>query len=165
MAPTASNNDDLVQGTVKFLKSISPVLNVVSTLTDGTPMIFQDDIMWNVEKGLTSALVVSDGGPYASANLHNTMRSRRILLEIWIGPELNVDGSVKNPAESRKRAEDTYHVVDKYLFRPYNKEVLFGTLRTIACDRLGDYVLYAVDDSEYASVLRLEQYYGVHFYK
>lgn len=156
---TPVNTDNLVQGAVKYLLSFSDVTDVLGTTTDGNPLLFQDELYARMEGTQSTAAVVSLAGGWAGPNQHNTMRFPRLSLELWADPRRDDGNNELKPGETRRRIDNAYQVIDRYLHRPQSGTQMWGTVRTITCTRLVEPLIYAVPDGN--GLLRLQVFYGV----
>lgn len=133
---------EVLQGAaVKYLKGLPEVVQTVGKLTTSqTPFIFRDEMLVNLEDHqyqAVSAIVVEDGGPLANPNL-TRFRLRRLSITIWANGTRDVDGNLIAPSSVENKIFSTYEILDKYLHRTDPAPVLWNTLITYACERIGD---------------------------
>lgn len=156
---TPVNDDDLVSGATTYLLSISEIVAAVGEV-DGEPLILQRDFPVNMEIRDDVALVVTDAGPWGSANDYNTAEFRRLGIQIWAGPIRGVDGvSIIEDNETHRRAYKIYKLVDKYLHRVGGEAQWWGSIRSVNSRRFGGYDDYKAPDGN--GVVIGTQVYGV----
>lgn len=152
-------DDDLVQGCVKYLLDEDNVHAALGVFPDtGTPWLFQHELWGAVEGSQATAAVISRAGGWAGPNEYNTLRFPRISLQIYADP-LREAGNVSMPGETWRRVEATFRVFDNLLHRPAPTVIMWGSIRTITCTRLGEPVVYPVPDTD--GMIRLQVFYGV----
>jgi len=153
------SDDDLVSGCATYLLSVPEVVEAVGTL-DGQPLILQRDFPTNMEIRDDVAIVVTDAGPWGSANDYNTAEFRRLGIQIWAGPIRSDDGvSVIEENETYRRARKVYKIVDKYLHRVRGGDQWWGSIRCVSSRRFGGYDDYQTPDGN--GVVIGTQLYGV----
>jgi hypothetical protein len=143
---TPVTDDDLVSGVAGYLLTLSDVLAVVGETEEGTPMIFQRDMPFNMEIGAKSAIVVTSAGPWGSSNDHNTAEFERLGIQIWTGPIRAEDDSIVEDAETYRRGKAVWRIVDRHLHRVRGGHVWWGSIRSVTSRRFGGYDDYAVPD-------------------
>ncbi len=151
--------DDIVQGAVKYLLARPECVAAVGHTDIGTPLIFQNALFYPIEGKSTTAVVINYAAGYQGANLHNTMRFPRIMLEIWADPLRNLGRNTVDPGEVWRRINATFTVFDKALHRPQGGVQMWGSLRTIGCTRLAEPIFYPVPDGD--GMMRAATFYGV----
>lgn len=157
---------DLQGGAVEYLKSIPEVVSAVGQFPEsGTPFIFRDEILVNLEDGLytsTSAIVMEDAGPVAALTL-SRYRGRRLRLTIWANGERDlVLKTFNNPKSVRLKIDDTFKIVDKYLHRTDPAIVDWAGISTVSCDRSVDLSEpVAITDGD--GIMIASAYYTVYF--
>ncbi len=153
-------DDDLVQGAVKWLLTQSDVTAVVGTFDEtASPWLFQHQLWARVEGSQSTAAVLSRAGGWSGANEHNTMRFPRLSLEVYADPLRDTGNNVTDPGESWRRIEAAWSAFDTVLHRPAAESVMWGTVRTLGCLRLGEPNIYSVPDGD--GMLRCQCFYGV----
>lgn len=149
---------------VKYLLSIPEVVAEVGEFESGTPFIFRDDILVNLEDNQyqsVSAVVLEDAGPLASPEL-SRFRGRRLRLTIWANGTRDLLGNLISPKSVYDKLETTFQVVDKYMHRTDTEPVNWSGLITVACERLID-LSEPVKLSEGDGILIASAYYEVFF--
>lgn len=150
--------DDIVQGAVKYLLTQPACVAAVGTTDAGTPLIFQHSVFVPIEgRSTTAAVIAYSGGD--GANVHNTMRFPRIMLEIWADPLRDRGRNTVDPGEVWRRINATFTVFDRALHRPQGGVQMWGTVRTINCTRMAEPAVYPVPDGD--GLLRAATFYGV----
>lgn len=153
------SDDDLVSGCATYLLSIPEVISSVGNL-DGQPLILQRDFPVNMEIRDDVAVVVTDAGPWGSANDYNTAEFRRLGIQIWAGPIRADDGvSIIEDNETFRRARKVYKIVDKYLHRVRGGDQWWGSIRCVTSRRFGGYDDYQTPDGN--GIVIGTQLYGV----
>lgn len=150
--------DDIVAGCVRYLSAISAVTAVLGA-DSGGPWIFQRQMAKVVEGTSSQALLVTRQGGWAGPNQHNTLAFPRISLEFWVDPRRDSAKNVIEPAETERRADAVFKVVDRFMHRPQGGVVAWGSIRTVGCHRLGEFVSYEVPDGD--GLLRAQVFYAV----
>lgn len=151
--------DDISQGCYKFLLSKADVVASVGS-EDSVPFIFNGNLYTTIQgKNAVTAIVITSAGGWGGPNTGNTAEFPRIGIEVWSDPPRDALGNVTQPIEARTQAFATYHILDRYMHRPYGSAVYFGTVLTFSCVRLGEplWVQNNTDDK----VGKLTVYYGV----
>lgn len=157
---TPVDNDTIAQGAVMYLSGFDDVLDVLGTFPNTTtPYLFQQSLWVAMEGTSSTAAVLSRAGGWAGPNVHNTLRFPRLQLEMYCDPLRDDDGNVTDPAEAERRIEAAYRVLDSHLHRPQSGIQMWGAVRTIACARQVEPVVYPVPDG--GGLLRLLVFYGV----
>lgn len=157
-APVAT--DDLVQGAVKWLLGFADVTAVLGTYpATTTPYLFQHQLWAELEGSGSTAAVIGHGGGWGSPNDYNTMRFPRLSLELLADPGRDSGKNGIEPGEVYRRINAAYEVLDAHLHRPAPATVWWGTVRTIACTRLAEPIIYTVPDGD--GLLRLQTFYAV----
>ncbi len=150
--------DDIVAGAVKYLLSRPECVAAVGTTDIGTPLIFQHNLYFPIEGKSTTAVVIHyNGGD--GANLHNTLRFPRIMLEIWADPLRNMGRNTVDPGEVWRRINDTFTVFDRALHRPQGGVQMWGNLRTISATRQAEPIVYPVPDGD--GMMRAATFYSI----
>lgn len=150
--------DDVVQGCVKFLAAQTDVQNVLGAYDDDTPYLFQHELWVTVERSSSTAAVITRGGGWAGANLHNTMRFPRIGLELYVDPQRDASGHITDPGEAYRRIEAAFKVIDRHLHMAGGGHTYWGTVR-VSSARTTEPLTYKVADTD--GVLRLQCFYAV----
>ncbi len=154
------DQDDLVQGAVKYLLGFYDVSTSLGVYADtGAPWLFQHTLWVTVEGSSSTAAVIARAGGWAGANQHNTMRFPRLALEIYADPIRDAAGNITDPGEAYRRIESVFDTFDRLLHRPASATQMWGEIRTIGSQRLGEPNVYPVPDG--GGVLRLETFYGL----
>ena len=156
---TPVTDDDIVQGAVKYLLSQPRCVAAVGTTDIGTPLIFQHQLFYPIEGKSTTAAVVTYNGGSESANLHNTMRFPRIMLELWADPLRNMGRNTVDPGEVWRRINAVFSIFDRALHRPQGGTQMWGSVRTISCQRMAEPIVYPVPDGD--GMMRAATFYGV----
>jgi len=157
---TPVDTDDLVQGCVKWLLDEDTIHSVLGVFPDtNVPWLYQHSLWSRVEGTQSVAAVISRAGGWAGANEYNTLRFPRLSLEIYADPLRDTQGNVTQPGETWRRIEAAWVAFDTLLHRPSADTVMWGTVRTITCTRLGEPLIYPVPDGD--GSLRLQQFYAV----
>lgn len=154
--------DDIVSAAVTYLVGFSDVLAAVSTFDVGgllMPGVFQYRPFAPIEGSSGTAVIVESDGGWAGANIYNTMRFPRLLINVWADPIRDQGLNGVDPGEVRRRADQTFWVLDSHLHRPQGGTQMWGQLRTVDCARLTEPVAYAVPDGD--GLVRLQAYYAV----
>jgi hypothetical protein len=150
--------DDVVQGCCKWLLSLSDVVAAVGS-SDGVPSIFQDVLQRNMEQTQEVAAVISVVGGWGAPNDYNSLRLPRLQVELYVDAWRSGDRSYVELAESRRRAYAVFDIFDRHLHRPSHEMVMWGTVRTINCVRLGEPVVAPVPDGD--GMVKSMVFYGV----
>lgn len=152
--------DDLVQGCVKWLSTLTDVTALLGRFPyTHTPYLFQRQMWVNLENSSSTACVVSYSGGWTGPNQHNTMRFPRLLVEVTVDPLRDDAGMFVDPAEADRRLEAVYKVLDRHLHRPQSGTQMWGNVRTIASTRLAEPITFSVPDG--GGMRRLQVFYGV----
>lgn len=150
--------DDIVQAAVKYLLGQPTVLAVVGTTDIGTPLLFQHQLFFPLEGRSSTAVVISYAGGF-DANMHNTLRFPRLMLEIYADPLRNLDRNTVDPGEVWRRINVAFDALDKVLHRPQGGSQMWGSIRTISCSRMAEPQMYPVPDGD--GMLRCATVYGI----
>lgn len=157
---TGVTTDDIVQGAVKWLTTFDDVKAVLGAYDDDTPYLYQNKLWSRVEITQSTAAVIRQAGGWAGANITNTMRFPRLVLEIWADPLRDSMGNITEPGETYRRIRDAYNVLDKRLHRPQGGDQMWGSVRTISCVRLTEPdEPFPIPDGD--GLLRLTAFYAV----
>lgn len=151
--------DEVVRGCVTWLGGLPDIADAVSAYQDGTPLLFQHKLWVAMEGTSTTAAVISRAGGWSGSNAHNTMRFPRLSLELYADPLRDAGKNLTDPGEVWSRIEAAFDAFDKRLHRPDPTSIMWGTLRTIGCERLTDPMVYEVPDGD--GLLRSQTFYGV----
>lgn len=125
---------------VKYLLNIPELVDAVGKTSKGTPFIFRDEMLTNLDYNqynAVSAVVVEDGGPIATAGL-TRFRNRRLTVNIWANGNRSAIGSLIDPRSVEDKIFYTFDIIDKYLHRTDTASVVWEGLTTYACERIGD---------------------------
>lgn len=156
---TPVDEDDIVQGAVKWLQDFPDVRAVLGSSADGSPWLFQHRL-WVVMEGTQStAAAIIDAGGWGAPNPHNTMRFPRLSLEISADPIRDAGNNIIDPGEVSRRIKKAYKAIDARLHRPQGGEQWWGQIRTTGCTRLIEPSVYPVPDG--GGLLRLTTTYAV----
>lgn len=160
MPPIPVTADDIVSGAVTFLYGQPDVLAVLGSDPDG-PWLFQYDLWAKalMEGSESTALVVSSDGGWAGPNLQNTLRFPRLQIDVYADPIRDQRSNMSDPGEVQRRAYQAFQVVDKHLHRVNSGTQMWGSVRTVSCNRLTEPVVYRVPDGD--GLLRCQVYYAV----
>jgi hypothetical protein len=93
-----------------------------------------------------AAAVLSQAGAWTSANRHNSARFPKLRLEIY-------QDSSENAHNAESRAHDTWLPFDRILHIPRGIDEMWGEVRVIACNRVGDAEIFPVNDAETSALL------------
>lgn len=159
---TTPVTDDIVSGTVTYLRSQPSALAAVSMFNIGgqlTPGIFQYRPWAKLEGSQRTCAVISYDGGWAGPNTHNTLRFPRVGVNIWADPLRDSQNNVVDPGEVMRRAYASYEAIDKVLHRTGGDPLMFGTLRVIASVRLVEPVIYMVPDGD--GLVRCQASYAI----
>lgn len=133
--------ETIQKAAVKYLLNLPEVVNSVGKFAvSQKPFIFRNEILVNLEDhqyAAVSAIVVEDGGPLA-VNAITRFRAKRLRVTIWANGDRDALGNLINPASVEDKINDTFLVLDKYLHRTDPRPVLWSTIVTQACERIGD---------------------------
>lgn len=155
--------DNLIQGCVKWLLTLPDITAAVGAGTTapniGVPYLSAHTLWARVEGTQSTAALVSRGGSWAAANLHNTLRFPRISLEIFVDPLRDAGHNVVNTGEAERRIDDVFDIFDRRLHRPDEGDQMWGDVRTLASVRLAEPTVYPVPDGD--GLLRLQVFYAV----
>lgn len=151
--------DDLAQGASTWLATFPDVLAVLGVNDDDVPLLFQNTPFGRIECTQSTALVLSQMGGWAGPNDFNTMRFPRLSVEIYVDPLRDSMNNPIDPGEAHRRASNAFNVIDRRLHRPQSGVQMWGTVRTIACLRLGEPNVFGVPGGD--GMLRLHVFYGV----
>lgn len=133
--PIPVTEDDLLAGTVAYLLSLSDVVGLVGSNELG-PYIWQEDKLINFEEEPATGIVVTTSAIGLSDEAH-TQHFERLGIEIWAGPIRDSIGNIVEAAETRRRINRLYRVLDRHLHRVDPHTELWGTVRTHTSERLG----------------------------
>lgn len=133
--PYQYQQDDLVRGAVKYLKSLPDVVSLVGS-TNGVPWIYDSSNLVSVQNSQAMSIVVHNGGPWASPTPGQTGEFPKLGIDIWSDPPRDDSGQVAKPREARVSADWLYHVLDFHLNRTDVGVVMFGDVWTFGCTRL-----------------------------
>jgi hypothetical protein len=157
---TPVNDDDLVQGCVKWLLDEDDVHRVLGVFPQtNVPWLYQHTLWNRIEGTQSQAAVIARAGGWAGANDYNTLRFPRLSLEIYVDPIRDSGGNQTMPGETNRRIEQVWRVFDNLLHRPSPDTVMWGDIRVITSTRLGEPTVYVVPDGD--GSLRLQQYYAI----
>jgi hypothetical protein len=137
--------DDHVKGCTKYLLSIPQITNLVGQYDNGTPFIFQEEIIQNMNgisakwpENPVTAIVVKGSGTWGTPSPQTTERFPKLTIEIWADPPRGMDGKVTRPRDARLAADYLYNIMDSYLNFTSSEVVMFGTQPVWRSYRLGD---------------------------
>lgn len=153
---TAPLPQDIVNGTVLYLKSQPEVVAAVGTFDiQGvpTPGVFSYQLAVPMEQSQQIAVVVEHEGGWATPNLHNTLRFPRLLINVWADPLRDADGNNNDP-RVRARANDCFEIIDKFMHLSAGADLMFGPIRVVDCVRLTEPVTDLVRDGDGMVLLR-----------
>lgn len=154
------DEDDIVQGCVKWLLDIAEIRDVLGVYTEtNTPWLFQHELWTKVENTSSTAAVISYAGGWAGANQHNTVRFPRLSLDVYCDPIRDAAGNVTDPGEAFRRMFYVWGVFDDVLHRPESGTVMWGTVRTIGCTRITEPAVDYLPEGD--GVRRLHCFYSV----
>lgn len=144
------NGDDIVQGCVKYLQAFPDVVAVVGSfaVVPASPYLFQHRLWVEMEGSQSTAAVISSDTGWAAPNLHNTLRFPRVVLTLYADPARDSQGNVTDPGEVRRRIDDAFTVFDRRLHRVSGGTQMWGTVRTVSCERLTEPTNAAVPDGD-----------------
>ena len=133
--------ETIQKAAVKYLLSVPEVVAAVGkTPTNLRPFIFRGEMNVNLEDQQyadVAAIVVEDGGPLA-VNALTRFRARRLRITIWANGNRDPIGNLLIPVGVEEKINDTFLILDKYMHRTNPAPVLWSTILTNACDRIGD---------------------------
>lgn len=133
--------ETIQKAAVKYLLSVPEVVAAVGKTVDTLkPFIFRNEMLVNLEDNhytSVAALVVEDGGPLA-VNALTRFRARRLRITIWANGNRDALGNLTQPGLVEEKINDTFIILDKYMHRTNPVPILWSTILTNACDRIGD---------------------------
>lgn len=133
--------ETIQRAAVNYLLTVPEVVAAVGKFSDSQkPFIFRGEMIANLEDDqytAVSAIVVEDGGPLA-VNAVSRFRARRLRITIWANGNRDAVGNLLSPVGVEEKINDTFIVLDKVMHRTDPEPVLWSTVRTISCDRIGD---------------------------
>jgi len=96
-----------------YAATIPAITDLLGADDDGTPWIFVDDLFARVENTSTSAIIISESGPWTAPNMHNTLDFPRFIVNIWSDPTRDASFNVVRPdaKEKAKRVFDAFNSV------------------------------------------------------
>jgi hypothetical protein len=151
--------DDLVTGATEYLAVYADVRAVLGKEPGTNNLYLYRHRPWvKIENSQSTICVLTRTTGWAPPNLHNTMRFPRLGVDIWVDPLRDTDNNVVDPDEAVRRAFNAYTVIDRHLHRPQGGERWFGTIRTIACERIVEPILLPTNPD---TPLRLQVFYAV----
>jgi hypothetical protein len=154
------HTDDLVQGASKYLAEFDDVRQVIGfPLEADSPYLFQHTLWVRMEGTGETAAVISRSGSWAGANVYNTVQYPRLGLELYVDPQRDEAKNVIDPGEAYRRIDAAWQVFDRHLHRPDKGDIRWGTVRTLACIRLGEPNVYPVPSGD--GMLRMHTFYAV----
>lgn len=157
-APIPVEEDDLLQGAANYLLSLPDVVALVGSNQYG-PYIWQDAKLINFEEEPAVGIVVTTSAIGITDDAH-TSHFERLGIEIWVGAiRDSVTGSVVEHAETRRRLNKVYKVVDRHLHRTDPRIEYWGTVRTHWCERIGGLDKFYAEDG--GGTLVGQQFYAV----
>lgn len=128
--------DDIVSGCIKYLNSISDIVDLVGSDPVGS-WIFDSFPAQNMTGTSSVCLVVSAAGSWGTPPPGQTGEYPRIQFDIWSDPPRDDMGQVTEPQAARRAADILYRTVDRYMNRTSRGVVMFGDLYTWDCNRIG----------------------------
>lgn len=152
---------DFSKEATKFLISRPSVVAAVSQFPNGAPYIFHRKVGDNVEKANKTAIVLMDGGYSGDPVRGHTNHFKRLRVEMWAGPLRDARGLPINGSEGSDRLNAAYEALDKVFHRTSGKAQLWGSILSIASERIGDLVMYPVSDGE--EIMYGTVYYSVNY--
>lgn len=81
-----SDTSRLASAMRNYAVTFPSITDLLGQDDDGTPWIFVDNLFAVVESTSKSAIVISESGPWATPNMHNTMDFPRFIVNIWSDP-------------------------------------------------------------------------------
>lgn len=139
---TPVTTPDLVTGASEYLAGFPDVLTVLGHYPGKTkPYLFRHRPWVKIENSQSTVCVLTNTTGWTTPNLHNTLRFPRLGVEIYVDPIRDPDNNSIDPDEATRRAHAAYKVLDRHLHRPQSGEQWWGSVRTIACERLAEPIL------------------------
>lgn len=133
--PITVEEDDLLAGAVAYLLSLPDVVGLVG-FNALAPYIWQEDKPINFEEEPTTGIVVTTSAIGLVDEAH-TQHFERLGIEIWAGPIRDGIGNIIEAAETRRRINKVYKVLDRHLHRVDPHTEYWGTVRTHTSERIG----------------------------
>lgn len=147
MIPNFQYPDDIVRSCTKYLLSIPAITSLVGEFTGGTPFIFEEEIgvpMMEISASppfignAVTAIVVQNGGSWATPAPQTTELFPKITLEIWADPPRDEMRQVTRPRDARVAADYLFQVIDKYMNFTSSDVVMMSTQPIWKSYRLGN---------------------------
>jgi hypothetical protein len=140
----------LAQGAREHLVQYAPLRSLLGSGKGFPTWIFrgQDDQSKpyvNMEGTGQAALLLRQDGGWTTPNRHNTMSFPRLVVECYIDPERDAVGNEIGP-DVMSRFQAIWTMVDRYLRNVDHSVVMWGDIRTLGCDRLDEWSVFALPD-------------------
>lgn len=140
----------LAEGARAHLVQFSAVRAVLGSGKGFSTWVFrgQDDMakpFVNMEGTGAAAVLVRQQGGWSSPNRHNTMTFPRLVVEVYVDPERDMHGNEISP-DVMGRFTQIQAVLDRYLRNMDHREVMWGQVRTLSCDRLDEWSVFPLPD-------------------
>lgn len=142
----------------RFLVGIPEVTATVGSDLQWDSWIFRERLYAMVEGSGEVAVVLNTAGAWTSPNAHNTLRTPRLLIEIYADPTRNSAKQI-HERDAGDKALTTFEAIDRYLHNVSGHATMWDDLRIVKSTRLDEPELFDVPDGD--GLIRAQVFYAV----